>query len=357
MINPDPTVSVVLSAHNAAPVIGAAICSVLAQTCRDFELIVVDDGSTDATAQKARAFLADPRVHLITRPHIGRAAARNAGLLEARGRLVALMDAHDTWQPAKLARHVAHLDAHPDVGASVDRVGVVNGVGGLMRPRSARRPRRLEAMDLLRRTPIGSISAVVMRRDALAAMAGQPTDRAATEPVGPFDAALRPYEDFEVWMRLALTTPWRFQVLPEVLTYSRIETGGLSAGVAHHVAAWGRTRESLAALAPAFMASHGRLADAFQWRALARLAVHDRDGATAVRMMGRALRLAPLALMAEPLHTGMTLGTALALALAAPARPFVGPPPDQSGPRETGDSPPSPPDLNRTDRLAVGAGV
>lgn len=116
-------ISVVMPAWNAAETLEAAVASVLAQSEPNFELIVVDDGSTDATpALLARLAAGDRRLVVLTRPHEGIVAALNAGLAQVRGRYVARMDADDVAMPERLARQRAHLDAHPDIGLVSCRV-------------------------------------------------------------------------------------------------------------------------------------------------------------------------------------------------------------------------------------------
>jgi teichuronic acid biosynthesis glycosyltransferase TuaG len=98
-----PTVSVIIPAYNAEAFLARAIRSVEAQTFRDFELLVVDDGSTDGTAEVAQGFSS---VRYVRGSHGGEAPARNRGLEEATGELVAFVDADDEWLPEKLARQV-----------------------------------------------------------------------------------------------------------------------------------------------------------------------------------------------------------------------------------------------------------
>lgn len=109
-----PTVSVVVTAFNHEQYIGGAVRSVLAQTYRDYEIVVVDDGSTDATADRVRAF--GPDVRLVRQANQGVAGARNTGILHARGRLLAFLDGDDLWEPDKLARQVAAAEQHPASG-------------------------------------------------------------------------------------------------------------------------------------------------------------------------------------------------------------------------------------------------
>ena len=128
-----PPVSVVIPAYNRAATIGAAIESVLRQTWEDFELVVVDDGSTDGTLEAARR-IADPRLRVIAAPHnMGAAGARNLGVAEARGTWIAFQDSDDEWLPEKLAKQMARL-ATPAPGR---RLG-----SALLRPPDRRRARR-----------------------------------------------------------------------------------------------------------------------------------------------------------------------------------------------------------------------
>ena len=102
-----PRVTVVTPAYNVGRYIGEAVDSVLRQTFPDFEYLVVDDGSADDTAQVIKSHgNEDPRLRLIQIAHSGLSAARNAGIREARGRYIALLDGDDRWRPKFLERQV-----------------------------------------------------------------------------------------------------------------------------------------------------------------------------------------------------------------------------------------------------------
>ena len=115
-----PTVSIILPTYNRVGSVQAAIHSVLAQTYIDYELIVVDDGSTDETASHVRE-IADPRLIYVLHPqNKGAAAARNTGMRMARGDYIAFLDSDDTWHPQKLEVQVEFLKNSPDqVGGCV----------------------------------------------------------------------------------------------------------------------------------------------------------------------------------------------------------------------------------------------
>jgi glycosyltransferase involved in cell wall biosynthesis len=105
-----PLVSVVIAAYNAESFIGETLASVRAQTFSDYEMIVIDDGSTDRTPEIASSCNG---VFLVSQSNRGEAAARNAGIRAARGRYIAFLDADDVWLPSKLEKQALHLIAYP----------------------------------------------------------------------------------------------------------------------------------------------------------------------------------------------------------------------------------------------------
>jgi glycosyltransferase involved in cell wall biosynthesis len=115
-IKPMPRVSVVMAVYNAADYLGEAIASVLSQTWRDFELIVVDDASTDSSSAILDR-VADPRLRVLRHvSNLGASLSRNDAIAAARGEYIAIMDADDICAPDRLARQVEYLDAHPAAG-------------------------------------------------------------------------------------------------------------------------------------------------------------------------------------------------------------------------------------------------
>src|SRR3989338_5449563 len=118
-------VSVIIPAYNAASFVGEAIESVLTQTVRPAEIIVVNDGSTDETEQALRPYRA--ALTYIAQPNRGVPAARNSGIQVATGDVLAFLDADDTWSADKLARQVEFLRRHPDVALHFTDFEVFNG--------------------------------------------------------------------------------------------------------------------------------------------------------------------------------------------------------------------------------------
>ncbi len=188
-------VSVVIPAFNAARFIEAAVLSVLAQTHRPFEVIIVDDGSTDGTGDLAARF--GPPVRVVRQPNCGVSAARNRGIEEADGEYVALLDADDEWVPPKLERQVQYMRQRPDVVACfVDSVAVREPSGSETAFRYRLESDMVRAL-LLHGPIIGNASSVLM-------------PRALVRRVGGFDPALSQSADWDMWLRLAGYGPFGF---------------------------------------------------------------------------------------------------------------------------------------------------
>ena len=124
----EPLVSIVLPTHNRANLLPKSIDSVLAQTYSHWELIVVDDGSNDATLEVVGKYN-DPRIHCVSQVNRGLPGARNTGIAMARGQYLAFLDADDAYHAEKLKWHVEHLETEPEVGLSYASRVEVDGEG------------------------------------------------------------------------------------------------------------------------------------------------------------------------------------------------------------------------------------
>jgi GT2 family glycosyltransferase len=189
-----PTVSVVMPAYNAERYVGAAVSSLLAQGWQDWELVAVDDGSTDATGAILRSFV-DPRIHVIQQRNQGEGAARNAAIDAATGRYLAFLDADDLYLPDALEHMVAYLDANPDRDVVLCDGFVCDASARPLMRLSEHRPGRPEGNVLEAVVLSPSVVTVpvctMMRRDTL---------RRAGER---FDPALTMGVDWDFWIRLA----------------------------------------------------------------------------------------------------------------------------------------------------------
>ena len=187
---PAPRVSVVMAVHDGERYVGAAVDSILAQQFGDLELIVVDDGSTDRTADIVRQ-RDDPRVRVITNGrNLGLAPSLNVGLAEARGDLIARLDADDVAMPQRLARQVAFMDANPHValvGSWYTEMAADGTPGALVKLPTQHWDLR---WHLCLYSPFAH-SAVLWRRALVA------------ERVGRYDEGLAYSMDYDLWRRIA----------------------------------------------------------------------------------------------------------------------------------------------------------
>ncbi|WP_425053115.1 glycosyltransferase family 2 protein [Psychromarinibacter sp. S121] len=305
-----PKASIVVPAFNAAETLPETLRSLLAQTFPDFEIVVVDDGSTDRTVAVVRSF-ADRRIRIVQQPNRGLPGARNSGIDAARGEFIGFCDADDLWRPTKLAAHVAHLEANPQVGLSYSGSDLIDMESRPLKVAMRPRLRNVTAAHVFLRNPVGNGSAPVFRRAALDAIRWRPAQETVRDWW--FDETFRQSEDIECWLRFALTTDWEIEGVPGQLTRYRIAPGGLSASLHKQLAAWDRVVEKLQPLAPDFFARHAPVARAYQLRYLARRAFSMGNGPEAVRLVRASLASSRRPLVAEPVKTLTTIGASLAL--------------------------------------------
>ena len=196
MSTPAPTFSIVMPAFNAERTVAAAIRSVLAQSRADFELLVVDNGSTDRTRDVIRPFETDPRVVVISLgENRGPSAARNLALEQARGRFLSLLDSDDLYLPTYLDDVADTLVRNPDAGFAFPDAWVLDGRSGRVRKTCTladyARPDADPAAWLRQLVSYNVVHYMAMiPRDVLAV-------------VGRFDERLQAAMDYELWLRIA----------------------------------------------------------------------------------------------------------------------------------------------------------
>lgn len=205
-----PLVSVIMPVHNAAPYVADSIRSVLAQSASDFELILVDDASTDNSGEIIAAVRDERLRYRRSDIQLNAAGARNLGLAEARGEFIAFLDADDAARPERFAVQLGFLRSRSDVSVvgslieAMDENGRPSGNGFVRSLAEEEIPSTLLFENCL------ALSSIMARRDALVS----------------FQPDFAPAEDYELWARLAAKT--KFAIIPQQLTSYRVHAAGVS---------------------------------------------------------------------------------------------------------------------------------
>jgi glycosyltransferase involved in cell wall biosynthesis len=199
----NPGVSVVVAAYNHGRFIAEALSSALTQAYPLLEVVVVDDGSTDGTADIVRPFLRDARARYLRTDHCGVSAARNRGIAATTMPLVAFLDADDVWLPGKLARQVDLFERSPGLAVVYGRRRCVNEQGRLL-DRPSECLIRGQVLSTMFRYNFVCLSSTVVRRDVL-------------KEVGGFDEAVPSGVDYDLWLRIAAKYHFDYVDEPVVL--------------------------------------------------------------------------------------------------------------------------------------------
>lgn len=213
-----PRVSVVIPTFNCATYLPSAIDSVLNQSFNDFEILVVDDGSTDGTIDRLRQYA--KHIHYVYQENAGASAARNRALSLSTGEYIAYLDADDVWYPTKLERQIAFLDMNKEYGLVHSDVSVIDEQDEIIHRQfnseTARSvPQGSCMLELLQHSHIQTLT-VVERRDCF-------------QKVGGFDDRIPIAQDYLHWIMIALEG-WKFGYIKEPLGKYRWRRGSLMAG-------------------------------------------------------------------------------------------------------------------------------
>ncbi len=301
-----PHFSIVVPVYNASATIEETIASVREQEVTDFELILIDDGSTDDSLSKMlRLACQDQRIRLISQDNGGVSEARNQGIAMARGELVAFLDADDIWHPEKLSMHRSAHAADTELVASYAQIVFLEADEG-PHPRghttSTVPDGPLTIRQIIGENPVCTTSNLVVRRDAL-------------ERIGGFESGMDYAEDQE-WLARAVSLGARIMGLPPLLVGYRLSPDGLSVNLDAMYDGW-RT------LAHAYADGEDlAAAEALYCRYLARRALRSGANAAAARRYAlRGLALDHQAFLADVKRGGATLAAAIAAPLIpAPVR-------------------------------------
>lgn len=298
-----PPLCVVMPAYNAAPHIEAALDSLFRQSTSDFEIIVVDDGSTDDTPAIVERWAArdgGPPLRLLRQTQQGPSAARNRAIATTQAPLIGFLDADDLWYAHKAQHHIDLLARHPEVLLTFSGFHYIDAAGQDLHQSSMPVSETLTYAKLLERNIIHT-STVVVRRDAVLGMGG-------------FDETLRTYEDLDLWLRIASAGPTAIHAIQDILTaYRRHPAQTTGSWHAMH-AGWRDVMARQQTQHPEVWRIVRPRAEAFQYEYCAALAYNAGDTRAARQLIWKCWRVGGAKMLRSPdtlLMTAICLATYL----------------------------------------------
>lgn len=214
-----PKVTVVIPTYNAIAYLPSTLDSVIKQTFTDFEVLIIDDGSSDDTVEWASQ-LVDARVRLIVQENQGVAVARNKGIANAKGEYVAFLDADDLWEPTKLEKQVKCLEENPQVGLVNTSILNIDEQGNLLGA--------VDAHDVQ-----GNVLKYIVEENLILCGSAPMVRRSCLEAVQGFDQTLMSAEDWDLWIRIAAR--YEFAVVREPLVLYRQHLNSKSNNIERHL--------------------------------------------------------------------------------------------------------------------------
>jgi len=202
-------ISVVIPLYNKAESIARTLATVAAQTYSDYEVVVVDDGSTDGSADIVRR-INDPRLRIICQPNGGVSAARNRGIDEARGEFIAFLDADDEWKPDYLETQMALTEKYPDCDVFATRYETRSSDGTTVQA-------------IIRKLPFQGSDGILSNYFLVASCSQPPlftsavmVRKTAIQAVGCFPVGIKSGEDLLTWARLSARGSIAYSTIPKV---------------------------------------------------------------------------------------------------------------------------------------------
>lgn len=292
-----PFVSIVLPAYNAAQHLESTLDSVLSQTYKDFELVIVDDGSSDETYTLAESFCKrDSRIKLIHQENQGAAAARNKGIQNAQGIYIAFLDADDLWVADKLAIQVEHLEQDPKLGMSFGKVQYITAEDVAAATISSVKLTNITAKDFFEENLAVTPSNTVFRKEALLQVGGFNED-----------SNLLGFEDVELFIH-TICEGWKIEGINKNLISYRLSEAGVSSDLSRMEKRWYLLVQKVKIYAPSLVEAHYRSSEAKMLRYLARRSLRlGLTGKVAWQYMKRSISANWKLTFLEPRRTILTV--------------------------------------------------
>lgn len=271
-------ITVVIPAYNAAKFLPQVIQSVVEQSYKNWELLVINDGSTDNTAEIVDHFCKlDNRVRLISKENGGVSVARNLGAELAKGELIAFLDSDDLWLEDKLLVHYEYMSEHPNVGVSFSRVELIKTNGESTKKVTDNIVDSLQPQDLFYGNPTVTTSNLVIRKAVFQELHG-------------FDKSMQYNEDIDLLFRLAFQKKWSIEGIDKTLVKYRLHSSGLSSTLKKMEDGWVTLMQKAHQHAPDLVDEHYNSAKSAQLQYLARQTLRlNLSALTGVSFINRAL--------------------------------------------------------------------
>ncbi|MEQ9486133.1 glycosyltransferase [Coleofasciculus sp. F4-SAH-05] len=279
-----PIISVIIPAYNAEKTIQETVQSVLNQTFTDFELLIVDDGSKDATLDMIKR-IPDPRIQVFSYPNAGANVSRNRGLAQAGGEYVAFLDADDLWTPDKLEAQLKALQSNPDAAIAYSWTSFVDESGHFLH-------KGICATDT------GNVYAKLLLVNFLESGSNPLIFRQSLVEIGGFDESLPACQDTDLYLRLA--ERYLFTVVPKIQVFYRRSSQSVSANIANLESAWLTVLERAFTNAPQSLQYLKRHSLANLYKGVTYKAIvgtpERKQGFLAIKLFGNAVNFDPLLL-------------------------------------------------------------
>ncbi len=290
-----PAFTVIMPAYNAAVYLSQTIESVLSQTFKDFELIIIDDGSTDDTATIASNYQKkDKRIKLVRQSNQGVSTTRNKGINNSNSQYIAFIDADDKWFPQNLSWHFQHLENNPKLGVSYAKVEFLQPDGSHTGKIGRGRLSNLQPQHFLYENPTMTVSNLTIRRQVF-------------KEIGCFDCTMSYSEDLDFLFRVACSN-WIIKGIDKILLGYRTTQGGLSSQLYQMEEGWETLMAKARVRAPELVDKHYFKARSNHLRYLARRAFRLRlSPQVGVDFLNRALNSDWQIVIREPRTTLFTM--------------------------------------------------
>lgn len=278
---PTPLISVIIPVYNGERTVLETVQSVLKQTFTNFELIIINDGSSDRTLELLNT-VDDPRIHVFSYENGGLPVARNRGIEQAKGQYITFIDADDLWTPTKLTDQLVALQTHPEAGLAYSWTLTMDDNTGALHPG------KFVSFD-------GDVYGQMLLSNFIASGSNAMLRAEAVQAVGEFDATLTSCEDWDYWLRVAAR--WGFVVVPKPQILYRQSSSAMSSKVDvmehNHMVVHRRAFET----APPHLKKLESRSLANEYQFLAQLALTHVDDVTGIQLawekLAKAIRFYP----------------------------------------------------------------